>query len=58
MKRRFRLDVLLIVVVSLVESLGMAVSYAAENSNFAGLVDVDGGRKMYLKRAWFSANRP
>ena len=47
MKRLFRLDVLLIVVVSLVDSLAVAVG--AETGNFAGLVDIGGGRKMYLK---------
>ena len=47
MKRLFRLDVLLIVVVSVVGSL--AVTVGAETDNFAGLVDIGGGRKMYLK---------
>jgi pimeloyl-ACP methyl ester carboxylesterase len=47
MKRLFRLDVLLIVVVPLVDSLAVAVG--AETGNFAGLVDIGGGRKMYLK---------
>ena len=47
MKRLFRLDVLLIVVVLLVDSLAVAVG--AETGNFAGLVDIGGGRKMYLK---------
>ena len=47
MKRLFRLDILLIVVVSLVDSLAVAVG--AETGNFAGLVDIGGGRKMYLK---------
>src|SRR5436190_24314182 len=49
MERSFRLDVLLIVIVTLVQSLGVAVAHAAENGNFAGLVDIGGGRKMYLK---------
>jgi pimeloyl-ACP methyl ester carboxylesterase len=49
MKRLFRLDALLIIVVSLIEALGMAVAHAAENGNFAGLVDIGGSRKMYLK---------
>ena len=49
MKRPSRLDLLLIVVVSLVDSLAVAVAHAAENGNFAGLVDIGGGRKMYLK---------
>ena len=40
MKRRFRLDVLLIVVVSLVDSLGVAVADASGNGDFAGLVDI------------------
>src|SRR6266478_1886837 len=43
MKRLFRLDVLLIVVVPLVVAVG------AEIGNFAGLVDIGSGRKMYLK---------
>ena len=47
MKRLFRLDVLLIAVVSVVDSL--AVAAGAETGNFAGLVDIGGGRKMYLK---------
>ena len=40
---------MLVVVVPLVDSLGVAVAHAAGNDNFAGLVDIDGGRKMYLK---------
>jgi hypothetical protein len=47
MKRLFRLDVLLIVAVLLVDSLAVAVG--AEIGNFTGLVDIGGGRKMYLK---------
>jgi len=47
MKRLFRLDVLLIAVVSLVNAL--AVAAGAETGNFAGLIDIGGGRKMYLK---------
>ncbi len=39
MKRPLRLDVLLIVVVPLIDLLGVAVALAAENGNFAGLVD-------------------
>src|SRR6188472_819155 len=46
MKRLFRY-VLLIAVVLLVDSFGMAT--AAETVNFAGLIDIGGGRKMYLK---------
>jgi hypothetical protein len=49
MKRPFRLDVLLIVVVPLIDSLGVFLAHASENGNFAGLVDIGGGRKMYLK---------
>jgi pimeloyl-ACP methyl ester carboxylesterase len=49
MKRPSRLDLLLLVVVPLVDSLGVGVAHAAENNNFAGLVDIGGGRKMYLK---------
>ena len=47
MKGLFRLGFLLVVVVPLVDSLAVAV--AAETGNFAGLVDIGGGRKMYLK---------
>ena len=49
MKRSFRLDVVLILIVTLVQSLGVVVARAAENGNFAGLVDIGSGRKMYLK---------
>src|SRR5712675_3772464 len=49
MRRPSRLDLLLLVVVSLVNSLGVAVAHSAEPGNFAGLVDLGGGRKMYLK---------
>src|SRR5438067_4312688 len=49
MKRSFRLDMLLIVIVPLIDSLGVTVAHAAENGNFAGSVDIGGGRKMYLK---------
>src|SRR5438046_9506310 len=49
MKGRFRLNALLIVIFSFVHSLGVVVAHAAENGNFAGLVDIGGGRKMYLK---------
>jgi len=40
---------LLIVIVPLIDSLGVTVAQAAENGNFAGSVDIGGGRKMYLK---------
>ena len=40
---------LLIVIVPLIDPLGVAVAQAAENGNFAGSVDIGGGRKMYLK---------
>jgi pimeloyl-ACP methyl ester carboxylesterase len=43
MTRLFPLDILLIVVVPLAVTLG------AETGNFAGLVDIGSGRKMYLK---------
>jgi hypothetical protein len=43
------LDVLLIVSVPLVHSLGVAVVHATEDGNFVGLVDIGSGRKMYLK---------
>jgi pimeloyl-ACP methyl ester carboxylesterase len=48
MKRLFRLDVWLIVRV-LIDSLNVAIAHAVERGNFAGLVDIGGGRKMYLK---------
>lgn len=47
MKRLFPLHVLLVAVVLLADSLAVAVG--AETGNFAGLVDISGGRKMYLK---------
>ena len=47
MKRLFRLDVLLIIVVLLVDSLAAAVG--PETGNFARLFDIGSGRKMYLK---------
>jgi hypothetical protein len=43
MKRSFRLDILLIVVIALVNSHAVAVG--AETGNFARLVDIDGRRK-------------
>src|SRR6476646_5877255 len=43
MKRLFRLDVVLIIIVPLAAAVG------AETGNFAGSVDIGGGRKMYLK---------
>src|SRR6266513_3233739 len=49
MRRPSRLDLLLLVVVPLVNSLGVAVAHAAETGSFGGLVDIGGGRKMYLK---------
>src|SRR5436190_19623795 len=49
MKQLFSSIVLLIVIVPLIDSLGVAVAQAAENGNFAGSVDIGGGRKMYLK---------
>jgi len=49
MKRPSRLDLLLLVVFPLVDSLSVAVAHAAEDGSFAGLVDIGGGRKMYLK---------
>ena len=49
MKRLFRLDVLLIVLVLLIDLLNAAIAQAAERGNFGGLVDLGDGRKMYLK---------
>ena len=49
MKRQLQLDFLLIVFVLLVESGPVPVAHGTENGNFAGLVDIGGGGKMYLK---------
>ena len=49
MNRRFPISVLLIFLVSLIISLDLPVTDAAERGNFAGSVDIGGGRKMYLK---------
>jgi pimeloyl-ACP methyl ester carboxylesterase len=49
MNRRFPLSVLLLVLVSVIVSLDLPVTDAAERGNFGGLVDLGGGRKMYLK---------
>jgi pimeloyl-ACP methyl ester carboxylesterase len=46
MNRRFRLDLSLIVSVVLIASLNVR---AAASGNFAGLVDIGSGRKMYLE---------
>ena len=47
MKRLFRLNVLLIAVVSLVNSFAVAIR--ADTGNSGGLINIGGGRKMYLK---------
>src|SRR5882757_10078383 len=49
MNRRFSMSGLLIFLVSLIVSLDRPVTDAAERGNFAGLVDLGDGRKMYLK---------
>src|SRR5207248_10360857 len=49
MNRRFSMSVLLIFLVSLTISLDVPLTDAAERGNFAGLVDLGDGRKMYLK---------
>ena len=50
MKGRFRFDVFLIGgLVLLIDSLQVAVAHPAKAGNFAGLVDISGGRKMYLE---------
>jgi pimeloyl-ACP methyl ester carboxylesterase len=49
MKKRFSLNVSLMVLVSLGVSLTVCVARSAESRNFAGLVDIGGGRKMYLE---------
>ena len=43
------MSVLLIFLVSLIVSLDLPLTDAAEHGNFAGLVDLGHGRKMYLK---------
>jgi hypothetical protein len=43
------MSVLLIFLVSLTISLDVPLTDAAERGNFAGLVELGGGRKMYLK---------
>jgi hypothetical protein len=48
MKRRFLLDVLLIALIPLVDSINIAVAHAAGTGNGERLVDIGGGRKMYL----------
>jgi pimeloyl-ACP methyl ester carboxylesterase len=49
MSRRFLLDILLTVHFLLINSLGVSVARGAGTRNFEGLVDIGGGRKMYLK---------
>jgi pimeloyl-ACP methyl ester carboxylesterase len=49
MNRRLSLDVLMAVHVLVINSLGVSVAYGAGTGNFAGLVDIGGGRKMYLE---------
>ncbi len=49
MNRRFSMSVLLIFLVSLIVSLDLPLTDAAERGSFAGLVDLGDGRKMYLK---------
>jgi len=49
MNRRFLLNVLLILLVALIDSLHVAVAHAAESGNFVGSVDIGSRRKMYLR---------
>ena len=49
MNRQFSMSVLLIFLVSLIVSLDVPLTDAAERGNFAGLVELGGGRKMYVK---------
>jgi pimeloyl-ACP methyl ester carboxylesterase len=49
MNRQIISDVLVIVLVCLVHSPGSPIAHAAENGQFAGLVDIGGSRKMYLR---------
>lgn len=44
------MDIPLIVLVSLTNSLGLAIADAAGNSDFAGSIDIGSGRKMYTPR--------
>ncbi len=49
MNRRFSMSVLLIFLASLIISLELPVTDAAEPGNVGGLVNLGDGRKMYLK---------
>src|SRR5206468_7966256 len=49
MNRRFSMSVLLIFLVSLTISLDVPLTDAAERGNFAGLVEIGGGRKIHLE---------
>jgi hypothetical protein len=49
MNQRFRLDFMLMVLVSFINSFNVANAYAAGNKDFGGLVDTGGDRKMYLE---------
>src|SRR6478752_902688 len=49
MKRLFRFDVLLVVLVSFINSFSVANAYAAGNKDLGRLVDIGGDRKIYLE---------
>jgi pimeloyl-ACP methyl ester carboxylesterase len=49
MKNRFQLRASRVAFVGLIDWLCLAVAGNASSSNFAGLVDIGGGRKMYLE---------
>jgi pimeloyl-ACP methyl ester carboxylesterase len=49
MNQRCRLDVLLIALVSFINSFHAPNTYAAENKDFGELVEIGGDRKMYLE---------
>jgi pimeloyl-ACP methyl ester carboxylesterase len=49
MNQRFRLDFLLMVLISFINSFSVPNAYAMGNKDFGELVEIGGGRKMYLK---------
>jgi len=49
MKRLFRLDVLLMALISFINSFNVPNAYATGNKDFGGLVDIGSGRKIYLE---------
>jgi len=49
MKRLLRLDVLLMALISFINSFNVPNAYATGNKDFGGLVDIGSGRKIYLE---------